>query len=121
MLDWFFCPGTSTRIFFSAAVAFSGASFDNSILLSCILFYFNKCNYFHGSSFMRLHSIFKLMHLDLPLVQVLLEGLPPNALNEDIERFLSGCKFAPSSIRTFVKLVYWFAFKLNCYRIAIIS
>lgn len=52
---------------------------------------------------MRLHSIFKLMHLDLPLVQVLLEGLPPNALNEDIERFLSGCKFVPSSIRTFVK------------------
>ncbi|KAG6772499.1 hypothetical protein NC652_017459 [Populus alba x Populus x berolinensis] len=34
---------------------------------------------------------------------VLLEGLPPNALNEDIERFLSGCKFVPSSIRTFVK------------------
>jgi len=71
----------------------------------CCLAFYNKCNYFHGSSFMRLHSIFKLMHLDLPLVQVLLEGLPPNALNEDIERFLSGCKFVPSSIRTFVKLV----------------
>ncbi|KAJ6882376.1 hypothetical protein NC651_028844 [Populus alba x Populus x berolinensis] len=27
---------------------------------------------------MRLHSIFKLMHLDAPLVQVLLEGFPPN-------------------------------------------
>ncbi|KAI5569351.1 hypothetical protein BDE02_12G071100 [Populus trichocarpa] len=50
---------------------------------------------------MRLHSIFKLVHLDLPLVQVLLEGLPPNALNEDIERFLSGCEFVPSSIRKY--------------------
>ncbi|KAG5244020.1 Ribosomal protein S24e family protein [Salix suchowensis] len=34
---------------------------------------------------------------------VLLEGLPKNALDEDIERFLSGCEFVPSSIRTFVK------------------
>ncbi|CAK7342882.1 unnamed protein product [Dovyalis caffra] len=34
---------------------------------------------------------------------VLLEGLPPNALTDDIERFLSGLEFLPSSIKTFAR------------------
>ncbi|XP_072977197.1 uncharacterized protein [Typha angustifolia] len=34
---------------------------------------------------------------------VLLQGVPRNALQEDVERFLSGCNFDPSSFQTFVR------------------
>ncbi|KAJ6864844.1 hypothetical protein NC651_035421 [Populus alba x Populus x berolinensis] len=34
---------------------------------------------------------------------VLLEGIPQNAVAEDVERFLSGCDFVPNSVRIFVK------------------
>ncbi|CAL9764020.1 unnamed protein product [Musa acuminata subsp. burmannicoides] len=34
---------------------------------------------------------------------VLLQGIPRNALQEDIERFLNGCNFDPSRFQTFVR------------------
>ncbi|KAK9290839.1 hypothetical protein L1049_009017 [Liquidambar formosana] len=36
---------------------------------------------------------------------VLLQGIPRNAIPEDIERFLSGCDFDASSIQTITKLI----------------
>ncbi|KAJ4831218.1 hypothetical protein Tsubulata_005500 [Turnera subulata] len=34
---------------------------------------------------------------------VLLQGIPRNAIQEDVERFLCGCEYDPNSIRIFVK------------------
>ncbi|PWA83848.1 hypothetical protein CTI12_AA161810 [Artemisia annua] len=42
---------------------------------------------------------------------VLLQGIPPNANLEDIERFLAGCEYDPSNIRQFSRSM------LNCLKL----
>ncbi|KAF9680897.1 hypothetical protein SADUNF_Sadunf06G0169500 [Salix dunnii] len=87
---------TVSRFFFSYTRDILGTSL--------YYFYYEDCSVseYHQEGSHSLDELFATANMSIILL-VLLEGLPKNALNEDIERFLSGCEFVPSSIRTFVK------------------
>lgn len=38
-------------------------------------------------------------------LQIMLQGIPRNALPDDIERFLTGCQYAASSMQIFLRLM----------------
>ena len=66
--------------------------------------------YFVYFLYKKIHTpgIFLLM---IHFLQVLLQGIPPNANLEDIERFLAGCEYDPSNIRQFSRSM------LNCLKL----
>ena len=77
---------------------------------------FKKCGYagmyFVYFLYKKIHTpgIFLLM---IHFLQVLLQGIPPNANLEDIERFLAGCEYDPSDIRQFSRSM------LNCHKLTL--
>ncbi|KAJ6870935.1 hypothetical protein NC652_036566 [Populus alba x Populus x berolinensis] len=55
----------------------------------------------------------------LVLDTVLLEGIPQNAVAEDVDRFLSGRDFVPNSVRMFFKISRGEPFDCNWHGIAL--